>query len=235
MDENGKRLLELQKIDSQIVEFERQLEAYPKRIQALEGDAVRAREELEAATQRLKDARARRGLMESEIKTTQEAVRKSLTQQMQVKTNKEYQAITHQIETLKQQISDQETSVLEAMEREDEMQSRLAELKDAAGHAQREFESEKVRILALEAEKRERLEALRAERKACLQLIPEDLADQYRRLFLRFPGAAIAPTDGITCGGCNMKLLASTLQALNESGTLAPCSHCRRLLYLREN
>jgi len=234
MDENGKRILELQKIDSELVEIERQLAAYPKRLRALETEAAQAHERLKTASERLKGARAQRKLVETEIAQTQETIRKYLNQQMQVKTNKEYQAITHQIETVKTAVSEQETAALEAMELEDSLEAQIAELNDVVRHADRENQTESARIAILENEKRQRAKDLKRERALCLQQLPEDLAEKYQTLFARFPGMAVVPADGQTCGGCHMNLLPSTLQQISESGTLVPCSHCRRLLYCKE-
>jgi predicted nucleic acid-binding Zn-ribbon protein len=235
MDEIGTKLLELQRIDSKIVELERQLRAYPGRIRALDSQARHAGRELEAASKRLKETQARRGLLESEIAGAQTSIKKFVAQQMQVKTNKEYQAITHQIGTIEEAIGEQETLVLELLEREDNLGAKVEERKDDVRHTEREANEEKTRLGALEEEKRAELERLRSERSRRFEDLPEDTAMLYENLSARFPGDAIESSDGRTCGGCHMNLLAHTIQLLHESGTLAPCSHCSRLLYLRDS
>jgi predicted nucleic acid-binding Zn-ribbon protein len=233
MDENGTLLLEIQTIDGEAVRIGKQLASYPKQIAQLEGAAAQARAGLESARKSLKEARASRGVLETEVGQKQEEVKRFLNQQMQVKTNKEYQAITHQIETLNGIISDLETEVLEALDKEETLEARIEQLKEDETHAVREASTEKERIGALEVEKRARLEKLQSERAVYVAKLPEELAEKYEILFERYPGTAIVPTDAKTCGGCHMALLAATVQEVHESGTLAPCSHCRRLLYLK--
>ncbi len=233
MDENGTLLLEIQTIDGEAVEIGNQLESYPKKIAQLQSAASQATARLQSARNSLKEARASRGVLETEVGQKQDEVKRFLTQQMQVKTNKEYQAITHQIETLNEIISDQETEVLEALDREETLEAQIAELEEDETHAVREAETEKERIGALEVEKRAQLEKLQGERGVYMAKLPEELAEQYEILFEQYPGTAIVATDGKTCGGCHMKLLAATVQNVNESGTLTPCSHCQRLLHLK--
>ncbi|OPZ12200.1 MAG: putative zinc ribbon domain protein [candidate division BRC1 bacterium ADurb.BinA364] len=234
MNENGKRLLETQNIDARIVEIETQLARYPKRLKSLADASAQAQGRLAAAKNRLRETRAERSLLETEIAAKEAEIQKFEAQRMRVKTNKEYQAIDHQIETLRAWIGERETAGLELLDKEEAMEAKIKELQSLASHAQAEEAEEQERIGALEKEKREALERLKAERKRWLALVEEDDVERYLNLYARYPGDAIAATDGRTCGGCHMTVLASIVQEIKESGRLAPCSHCHRLLYLRD-
>ena len=231
MNEASKNLLHVQEIDSEIVELEQQLKSYPKRIKSLETNAAMAHQKADKATENLRKARANRGLIETEIKQKQEKIKKFLNQQMQVKSNKEFQAINHQVDTLKNEISDQETLALEALVQEEALESELNVVKEAVRHSDREFETENARLTKLETEKREQLKRLKGERKNWISQVPEELVDQYESIFSRYPGNAIVPEFNMSCGGCHMRLLASTMQQLHEGDSLVPCPHCRRFLY----
>ncbi len=231
MNEASNSILHLHEIDAQVIETEQQLKAYPRRIKALEAEAQGAHTAFDRGTETLRKARAARLLVENEIKQKQETIKKFSAQQMQVKTNKEYEAITHQIQTLKDEISNLESNVIEALDQEEGIEAELERHKQAVRHSDREFEQEKERLSGLEAEKRSMLKKLKAERALWLQKIPEDAMAQYQRASDRYPGGAVVPELNASCGGCHMRLLASTMQQLHEGDSLVPCPHCHRLLY----
>lgn len=231
MNESGLNLLRLHDIDTQILEVERLLNSYPKKIKAVEMDSRSAHDSLQRANDNLMKARASRNLLETEVKQKQETIKKFLNQQMQVKSNKEYQAITHQVQTIQEEISEKETEVLEALENEEALEAQVNEAKEAVRHADREAESEKERIGKLADEKKELLKRLKTERKRYAQETPEEIMEDYEGLFDHFPGNALVPAVNGACGGCHINLLAATLQLLQESNSLVPCPHCSRLLY----
>lgn len=231
MNPESLNILHLHDVDSRIFEAKRQLKSYPKKIGALQADVQLAQENLQRATEALQKARATRGLIETDIKHKQETIAKFLNQQMQVKTNKEYQAINHQVDTLRGEISDRETEVLEAMDHEENLESHLNEARDAVKHAEREAQRETERLSGLEDEKKSLLERLKAERAQWAGQTPEDILEKYEGLFERFPANAVVPEVNSACGGCHMNLLAHTMQELHESNSLVPCPHCHRLLY----
>jgi len=231
MNEASLNLLRLHDIDAQILEAERLLKVYPAHIKSLQNAAQGAHANLDRANEALMRARASRALLETEIKQKQETIKKFLAQQMQVKSNKEFQAITHQVETIQGEIGDKETEVIEALEKEDALEMALSDAKETVKHADREVENDKERLGVLEKEKKEQLKRLKSERATWAAKTPQEMVEDYEDLFDRYPGNAIVPETGNACGGCHMNLLASTIQQLHESEGLVPCPHCRRLLY----
>jgi uncharacterized protein len=47
-------------------------------------------------------------------------------------------------------------------------------------------------------------------------------------------GMAVAPLDEGKCGGCHMKLIASTVVAVQTGKEITRCEDCGRILYLQE-
>ena len=56
----------------------------------------------------------------------------------------------------------------------------------------------------------------------------------YQRLMKSKDGLAIAPMQDAKCGGCHMKLIASTVVAVQSARDLARCEDCGRILYVEE-
>ncbi|MGA0846832.1 MAG: zinc ribbon domain-containing protein, partial [Luteolibacter sp.] len=87
-------------------------------------------------------------------------------------------------------------------------------------------------------EKRKRLEADRAdvssEREKLSADVPEDTLPLYERLLKTKAGLAVAPVEQGKCGGCHMKLITSTVVAVQSGRELTRCENCGRFLYLSE-
>jgi predicted nucleic acid-binding Zn-ribbon protein len=92
--------------------------------------------------------------------------------------------------------------------------------------------------LAAIQSRRERLEAERAEVAAArVQLatdVPEAILPLYERLMKTKAGLAIVPLHDGKCGGCHMKLIASTVVAVQNGMDMTRCEDCGRILYADE-
>ena len=82
---------------------------------ALEGHITAEEANIEAASYALKEKEVERSELDTEIKTKEEAIARFRTQQLEVKKNDEYRALTHQIEQTEQDISDLEERGIELL------------------------------------------------------------------------------------------------------------------------
>jgi len=72
---------------------------------------------------------------------------------------------------------------------------------------------------------------LNTEREKLAAAIPDSIIPLYQRLMKTKAGLAIAPMHEGKCGGCHMKLIASTVVAVQTGKELARCEDCGRILY----
>src|SRR6266480_1853787 len=104
-------LLQLQRYDAQLMEIQRKRDDIPRRREALKLALDRAKSSHEHAKKELERARLDRRAQEIEV-IQSEGV-KLERQLLDVKTNKEYQAMLSEIQALKSKRSDRETLILE--------------------------------------------------------------------------------------------------------------------------
>ena len=92
--------------------------------------------------------------------------------------------------------------------------------------------------LASIAQRRERMLAeqaeVTAERDQFSSQVSEDILPLYQRLMKTKAGLAVAPMHEGKCGGCHMKLIASTVVAVQNAKELTRCEDCGRILYAGE-
>lgn len=231
MNEQLQQVKELTTLDATIVQNQEQLARYPAmlaRLDAAEGVHLKTIAEVEA---RLEVTRRERRVVEKEVATLETQIHKFHDHQAAVKTNKEYQAITQEIETIKARIDERETAALEKLEEEETLQNRQKSASTQLAALKTENAAERQRIQTQSTEKRDRLERLKSERQRKLAELPEELRETYENLNQKFPGTAVVPLEGETCGGCHWSLVARTGQQVRGGRDLVRCEHCHRFLF----
>jgi predicted nucleic acid-binding Zn-ribbon protein len=65
-------------------------------------------------------------------------------------------------------------------------------------------------------------------------MVPEETIPLYLRLMKSKAGMALAPMREGKCEGCHMKLIASTVVAVQTAKEMARCEDCGRILYMED-
>src|SRR3712207_6464782 len=108
-------LIELQRLDSTIHDARQKIAAHPQQLAAAEEKLNDAKALVAAARQRLAENQEARRAAEKDVATYQGRLSKFRDQQGAVKTNKEYQALGHEIETAQHDLAAVEEKVIERM------------------------------------------------------------------------------------------------------------------------
>jgi hypothetical protein len=235
MEEQLAALKRLQRIDEELGQLLSRKEHLPRRVAAARKDA----EERKAGLQRVQDqlCHQRREIdrQELELRSREEYVSRLRGQLLQVKTNREYQAMLAEIKSFEADASRLEEAVLEAMGEMDGLAEELKQLGRLVEEAHREVTAVEQVVAqegqALEAEIGE-LQRRRAELSALLT--PEHRA-VYERLRAGLVGRVVVALDGGDCQGCHMPLTPQAISELLLGKTLITCHRCGRILYLPEN
>jgi predicted nucleic acid-binding Zn-ribbon protein len=230
MDALLQQYVSLTEIDALIVATEGQLAAYPKMLAAMDGAERQQTKAIEEARAESDAAARERRAAEKAVLDLREKVVKYTSQQGAVKTNKEYEALNHEMDRIREQIDAQETTGLEKLVIEEDCATRLTEAETLLARLREQHAGERKRIEGQIAEKRERLERVRAEREAAAAPLEEEERESYESVNKRNPGTACAPMDGDHCAVCGWQLTPHVRQEVN-GGKLARCEHCRRFLY----
>ena len=169
---------------------------------------------------------------EQQLKQQEEQKTKTEDRLQLVKTNKEYQAGLHEVETIKQAISSTEDGILSGM---DELENAAA----AVSRAQAELDRARQRCqdrqqsVALElATRLEEIEAQKNRRDDIIAQLQPDLLASYQRLLQARNGIAVTLAEDEQCLGCSMHIPPQVYNEAVFGETLVQCPHCRRILYV---
>ena len=220
---------------------DRRLLALAKDLEKLPQDEARAKSKLaadEVAVQKAHDAlvdcELRLKRLELDVGTRRTTIQRLKVQQFETRKNEEYQALAHEVTRYEKEADDLETRELELMEEMDALRAAQQSAQAALAQTQRLVDED----LASIAQRKARMEAERAEitteRDQLSAQVPEAIIPLYQRLMKTKAGMAVAPLDEGKCGGCHMKLIASTVVAVQTGKELTRCEDCGRILYVEE-
>ncbi|MBA4138052.1 MAG: hypothetical protein C0518_12105 [Opitutus sp.] len=225
------KLRDLQERDMHRLSLEAQLAAAPRDIAAVEARIAAERQAIETAKTEWHGLEAKKKTLENEIKSAEEKIAKYKTQQLEVRKNDEYRALTHEIETMEATISGYEEEELKIMYSIDEAKKRFADAERAlkvniSGH-----EGKIASLRAHETEVRGELEKATAATNAARATVPEPQIRLYDRLAKK-PGMPVCvPVQGGRCGGCHMRVSSNIEFEARKGENIVTCDQCGRIVY----
>ena len=124
------RLIDLQKVDSELIEIQNLRGDLPVQVDRLNKEVKENEYNLKELDNKCQAYKKEHGISEMEIKALEGKQKKYQMQLFEVKTNREYDAVTQEIEGVKVNISKKESRLLELMDLEDEIQKAIQEVKE---------------------------------------------------------------------------------------------------------
>ena len=232
MSPDLERLISLQHAESAVAEAQARIAAHPQRVAAADARLNDAKAIVEAAKQRLKGNQEQRRELEKSAAVYQGRLAKFKEQLSAVKTNREYQAMQHEIATAQSDLGTAEEKVLEQMVDADDITADIKQAEAAFARVQKEIDAER-RTLADELAAAERELAQAAERRDTLvRETPRALLDLFHQVAKARKGVAIASAtrDGL-CSVCHVRLRPPVFQKVRHNDEIVQCETCQRILY----
>ena len=231
MNEAISQLLVLQDRDSKATRLEAELESIDPEREKTRRESLQAQQVLEQTKQAQMQLEVRRKDLENEVEAKKEQIRKYSQQQLETKKNEEYQALTREIEHVRQSISELEDQELELMEEQDAFKAKLAEASEVTEAAR----ASEARTLS-ELDEREKnigteLDELDEAREQLAGAIDKKTLSHYERLLDTKGGRVVVGIDHGSCGGCHMKLQTQEIVNAKSEREMATCTNCGRLIY----
>ena len=223
-------LLDLQRIDVRILELKRQRDEIPRRQGALQSALGASKGTLDQAKKDLERARLDRRAHEKEIEVVQNEGAKLERQLLDVKTNKEYQAMLHEIELLKNKRSDRETLVLECFEREEALAAQVKQAEQRVADEERKLKAGEADLEREGATLDQALHSGRVDRDQVAPRVPAALLSRYDRIAKAKSGVAVAEVRKGACGACFTALTPQAMQEVRRNESVRVCESCGRIL-----
>jgi predicted nucleic acid-binding Zn-ribbon protein len=222
----------LHELDERLIALRETLSRLPGERRALASRRDLERARLERHQKQLAEVRLKRSQREKDASVIQTEEKRFAQQQGLVKTNAEFQALTHEIEGARARRSEVETEVLLMMDEEE----RLEHARPALDRELAEVEGDvRTRLASLdtdEAAARAEETALESERAARLPELPAATRSRYERIRESKGGRGVVAIVKGACGGCFRGLAPQALQEARRRDRVLQCDGCGRLMVL---
>lgn len=229
------KLVKLQEIDKRILELESLKGDLPEQVESLKDKLSIIQEDLCTSLSELDAAKKLHRHTEMESKLLTDKLNKYKEQLYSVRTNKEYDAITSEIENLEKKIDEIELQGVIALENEEKFGLEVAQHESQQSEinqllAKKEFElQEKLNETAIEQQ------LLNNQRKEVIVDIDRRLLSNYNRISRGRNGIAIAEIKNYVCDACFATIPAQTVVEARKMERLIFCETCGRILIARNS
>ncbi len=234
MSPDLRRLVRLQELMVSAEAATEKIAALPAEVARLEKDLLAAQDEVERARAAVQEMQKDRRKLEMDLMGVEQTIAKYQGQLLDVKTNKEYQAMLHEIETCRAERAALDEKILLEMEEAETRHAGLRALDDRLKEKRRATEEGKKRQDAQLAELRRQKKALEAEREELSRAIPSDYLDPFLRVARQRKGLALVAVREELCGGCHVRVMPKLIQQVRRATGLIACDSCKRWLYVPE-
>ena len=225
------RLIQLQRLETASEEARRRIADHPARTQALDARLQSARDALAGIKARLATAADKRRTEEKEVASVQTRLAKYKDQLLEVKTNREYTAMLHEIEAAQNDIRTREDRILEIMLESDELNAGLkkseAELKTAEKEISAERTALDTEMSTLQAE----IGKASEERRKLTSEIDRQVLSTFETVAKSRKGVAVAEAKNGLCTICHVRLRPQVFNEIRRNASIIQCDSCRRILY----
>ena len=228
-------LIQLQGVDTRLDELKLQKGDLPTLIEQAEEDLTAKQELLKELNEKRDKMESDRKMFEMEVEASRIQLKKYEEQLYQVKTNKEYDAISLEIDTKKLEIEGLDNKIIELMENQEAIEKEIEAVKKEIKDIEKqlgEYRNELEEISQLTKAEEERLQQ---EREAIVAEIEPRLYAQYERIRKAKGGVAVAPVRRNACGGCFSQIPPQKIVEIRELNRIITCEYCGRILVWDES
>jgi hypothetical protein len=234
MNKQLESLIQLQQIDLKILAFRRMIEEFPRKIREAEAPLQGSRDVLNTIKMRFETLEKKKREKERAVEEVNERIGKLKAKTADIKTNKEYQALLKEIESVEHDRSSIEDEILAIMEDTDAIGKQVkAEEKNFSRNVEK-VETLKKTIEQEKAILEKDMMAVQATRAAASAALDTEVYDEYIALLEICHGHAVNEVKEEICQGCNMNIPPQLFVEIKKNEEIYHCPHCRRILFYKE-
>ena len=231
VEEKLQNLYELQRIDTEIDKIKTLRGELPLEVQDLEDEIAGLETRIENLKVELGELDKTSSTRKMDIKKAEEAIKKYSEQLDNVRNNREYDALSKEIEFQKLEIELQEKRIREAQKAKAEKEALMEESKKRYEDKVSDLEAKKGELNDIINETHKDEESLQIKSEELAATIDERLLTAYRRIRSNARnGLAVVTVDRDACGGCFNKIPPQRQLDIRSRKKIIVCEYCGRIL-----
>ena len=229
-------LVELQDIDSQLDDLNGLLGDLPKMVEELNEQESRLLSKIEEDKTRLKEINLSLKKSETANSEIQEKINKLTDQLFLVTNNKQYDALTNEIDHFKEQKDENDSHIILSMDEKEILEKSISENETSLEDLKTNLGIRRKKLETALSETSEEKAALEKSREEQISKIDSSTIQIYTKVISARSGVAVVSLSGDACGGCGAALpiqMASEIRA--AAAHTHRCDNCGRFVYSKKN
>jgi len=226
-------LIKLQECDSQLVGLSTKKIKLPEKIAKLDDEFNLFKNGIEQNKRKHDELKARHIESENKIKKINEGMVKTKERLLEVKNNKEYQAMLKEIEIAESSRGDIETEIISILEELDKLSILVKKDEEILSQHRKEYEAEK-KIIEADLNAIDADAASWEQKRADLRKdVSADILARYEKVKNRNNGVGVISVWKEVCNGCHMNIPPQLYNELQKTTELLSCPNCNRIMYFQ--
>ena len=228
------QLVQLQKIDDQILEHKKTLVDIPTQIDSARAELEEKKNILKVVTEEIETLQKQRKDLELEVQGENDHMAKAKTKLPAVKTNKEYTAILVEVDAIKEKVSKIEDMELEVMEALEVKAKEIPGVEKKCKEEDAYFNEYQLKKDNEEKRFKKELEELVEKRKNISAQLETVILKRYEKISNSRDGRAVAGLRENICQGCFQQVLPQMVIEVKVAVKIHQCGGCMRFLFWDE-
>ncbi len=220
---------QLQDVDNKIQDLEDEKGDLPRLVNQMNKKYDKREDMTRELNDRVAEVRKQKRNLEGQIQLSKAKLKKYKEQLYSVTTNREYDAITQQIDTSEKEIETQEAAELSLLEQEEMLLSQIEELKGEMGSISKDLDERKKELGDQEEETEQEELTLQHERDKLAVRIKKPILAHYERI-REAKGVGAARLFNAACGSCFAVVPPQRQAEIRKMDDIILCESCGVIL-----
>ena len=225
------RIVALQKIDSQLQDIAELLGDLPVKVDALKNEESTLIKSVEDGKARIKELGLEISKFDGQMMDIRVKIEKHKDQLFLLTTNKQYDALQHEIDHLKAGLDDIEIKTLEFTEEKETLEERIKSEEENLETLSKDLVERREKLEVLMDESSEEKTKLEFQRDKKRQDVEDTTLSRYDRIHSARKGISVVHVQGTACGGCGAFIPPQIISEVKAEKGSHTCDSCSRFLY----
>jgi hypothetical protein len=206
----------------------------PEKLNKLDEAFNAFQREMEQSKKKYDEIKARHTEYENKVKKINEGMIRTKERLLEVKNNKEYQAMLKEIETAETARGDVETEIISILDELENLAVLVKKDQETLSEQRKKYEEERKLIEADLNSVDTDFVNCEQQRAGLTDKVPADLLARYEKIKKRNNGVGVISVWKSVCNGCHMNIPPQLYIELQKTADLIACPNCQRIMYFQD-
>ena len=233
IEEQIKRLKDLQTVSVELREMEDNLRKYPEELSVFKGELQSVKESLTEKTLQTEESDKSKSVLEDELSEKKAYIEKSEERLLNIKTHREYEALHKELTDAKKECLDIEDRILDLMGRLEVLETETAELEKSLSEKSEQYGPKIEELENTIKDLEDKCAPCRTRRNSIAGELSSEVLFVYNKIVEKSP-TFLAEARNEMCMNCNMNIPPQMFNEVLTRTKIIQCPNCTRILHCED-